>query len=313
MKKIKKNSKWIVSIAILLAVFTGIINSHLGVAQQQRQKQHPQKQQAFVQQDATYLKFASWNIRIFSNSRTDDELKSICNVARNFDFITVMEVRDTNILQRFMTMLNSQFGRHYAYDVSPVLGEADPDNRAYSEMCAFVYDTAVVHPVTAGRRYEDATFFRKPYYGTFKAGNFDFTVIGIHVIWGDTVEGRRKEIKRLATVYRTIQDGNPNENDVILVGDFNRDPNDDLSWGPLKAISSMTQLFSLPDKSMVWDTHLYDNILFQSCYTTEYSLDKGINRFDETDFSNNDDLASKTVSDHRPVWALFRVNGTDDD
>jgi endonuclease/exonuclease/phosphatase family metal-dependent hydrolase len=272
---------------------------------------------------SSYLKLASWNIRIFSNSRSDDELRMICRVAKNFDFITIMELRDEQVLQRMVSLLRNEFGRSYAYQLSPYLGEMDPakdsryldalgEERVYHEMCAFLYDSSFIQCVAAGKIYDDSTFFRKPYYANFRARNFDFTIIGIHVIWGDTVEERRKEIKRLADVYRVIQDGDTKENDVILVGDFNRNPDDDLAWGPLRSISSMINLFNLPEKSMIWDTNLYDNIWFQSAYASEYTLDHAIVRFDETDFNNDDDAANLAVSDHRPVWALFRTD-TDDD
>lgn len=271
----------------------------------------------------SYLKLASWNIRIFSKTRSDAELRMICRVAKNFDFITILELRDGEILQRMVNMLRSEFGRSYAYQLSPYVGEMDPeriaalrqsepDGLGYQEMCAFLYDSSIVQCVTPGKVYADETFFRKPYYATFRAGKFDFTIVGVHIIWGDSVEQRRKEIKRLADVYRTLQDADSKEKDVILVGDFNRNPDDDLAYGPLKAISSMTHLFNLPEKSMIWDSNLYDNIWFQSSYTKEFTLDRGITRFDETDFNNDDDAASQAVSDHRPVWGVFRTTADDD-
>lgn len=265
--------------------------------------------------DGVYLKLASWNIRIFSNARSDDELKMICRVAKNFDFIAVLELKDEAVLKRMVAMLQSEFGRTYAYDLSPYVGYGAKDDEALGakELYAFLYDTSMLTCIKKGVVYDDSLFYRKPYYATFKTGSFDFTVVVIHVIWGDTVSQRRKEINRLAQVYRNVQDGDLTENDVILLGDFNRDPNDDLAWAPLYSISSMIHLFDLPEKSMIWDTHLYDNILFQSNYVSEYNLDKGIIRFDETDFGNDDEAASLAVSDHRPVWGLFWTAGPDDD
>lgn len=257
--------------------------------------------------EAQYLKIAAWNIRIFSNSRTDTELYAICKVAKQFDFIAIVELRDEKILQRMITMMKNKFGRSYSYQFSPGVGAG------VIEYYAFFYDTTLVRPIANGQIFNDSTFLRKPYYSTFKAGNFDFTVITEHIIWGDTVSQRRKEINRLATVYSTIQNQNLQENDVILLGDFNRSPDDDLAWGPIKAISSMINLFNPPEKSMISDSDLYDNIWFQSAYTKEFTLDRGIIRFDETDFNNDDDVASLAVSDHRPVWGLFRISDPDDD
>jgi len=258
-------------------------------------------------QESSFLKMASWNIRILSNSRTDDELRKIGNVAQKFDFISIVELRDEQVLKRLVAILRNEFGKIYQYELSLPVGGVQ------KELYAFLYNTDYVHVVMPGKLFDDSAFFRKPYYATFRSRNFDFTVIVNHIVWGNSVTERRKEINRLSVVYQTIQDADPHENDVLIVGDFNREPDDDLAWGPLRSLTGMINLFQLPEKSMIWDTNLYDNIWFQSHHVREYSLDKGIVRFDETDFGNDDTSASKAVSDHRPVWALFNINGPDDD
>ena len=75
----------------------------------------------------------------------------------------------------------------------------------------------------------------------------------------------------------------------------------------------MIRLFELPQKSHIRDSSLYDNIFFQTDYVTEYLGSSGIDRFDETDFGNDDKAANLAVSDHRPVWAVFRTDLDDDD
>ncbi len=257
--------------------------------------------------DKEFIKIASWNIRIFSNSRTDSELRSICKVAQQFDFITIIELRDEAILKRMVSMLKNEFNKSYSYEMSMEVGATS------KERYAFLYDNTIIKCVKSGEIFADTTFLRSPYYATFKAGNFDFTTICIHVIWGNTVGERRKEINRLAYVFNTLQDRDLLENDIMLMGDFNRGPDDDLAWAPMKSISSMTHLFDLPEKSMIWDTELYDNIWFQSLYVKEFTLDKGIYNFDEIDFGNDDTAASLAVSDHRPIWGLFRITNQDDD
>ena len=74
-------------------------------------------------------------------------------------------------------------------------------------------------------------------------------------------------------------------------------------------IPSMTRLFEFPQKSHIRDSSLYDNIFFQADYVTEYLGRSGIDKFDETDFGNDDKAANLAVSDHRPVWAVFRIDG----
>ena len=138
-------------------------------------------------------------------------------------------------------------------------------------------------------------------------------MIAVHVIWGDRVEPRKAEVRALADVYRYVQSANGTEEDVLLVGDFNRNPNDAESYSRIMAIWSMTRLFELPQKSHIRDSSLYDNIFFQMDFVTEYLGISGIDKFDETDFGNDDKAANLAVSDHRPVWTVFGTNFEDDD
>jgi len=95
------------------------------------------------------------------------------------------------------------------------------------------------------------------------------------------------------------------------VGDLNREPRDAQSFEALRTVPGIYALFAEPEKSHIRDTSLYDNIWSQSDHMGEYTGVSGIDKFDETDFGNDDDAANLAVSDHRPVWAEFDT-GTDD-
>lgn len=254
------------------------------------------------------IRLASWNIRIFSDgSRDDAEVNQICQILKDYDFVSIVELRDEKVLQRTEAILQAM-GKDYDYQVSDVVG------RGVKERYAFLYDASKVEVVEPGTIFPDPedVFIREPYYASFRSGKFDFTIIAIHVIWGDTVGGRRAEIQKLADVYSRVQESNSSEQDVILAGDFNREPDDVESYAPLRNISSMISLLSLPQKSHIKDSSLYDNIWFQSEYVSEYTGTSGIDKFDEADFGNNDKAANLAVSDHRPVWAEFRTDKDDD-
>ena len=258
------------------------------------------------------LKLAAWNIRIMSdNSRTDAELEAIARTLVDYDFIAIVELRDEVVLKRTQEIL-LQMGKAYQYQLSPAVG------RGVKERYAFLYREDLVDVVEQGELYPDAAngidnFSRDPYWATFRAGEFDFSVIAVHVIWGDTVGPRKAEVRALADVYGYVQEANGVEEDVLLVGDFNRNPNDAEAYGLIMAIPSMTRLFELPQKSHIRDTSLYDNIFFQTDFVTEFLGSSGIDKFDETDFGNDDKAANLAVSDHRPVWAVFGTNFEDDD
>ena len=246
-----------------------------------------------------------------NKSRTDTELMKIARTLADYDFIAIVELRDEAVLKRTQKIL-SQMGTAYDYQFSPAVG------RGVKERCAFLYKKERVSVIRPGELYPDTAdgkddFIRDPYWATFRAGEFDFSVIAVHVIWGDTVGPRKAEVRALADVYRYVQDANGDDEDVLLVGDFNRNPTDTETYHPIMAIPSMTRLFNFPQRSHIRDTSLYDNIFFEENHVTEYLGKSGIDRFDETDFGNNDQAANLAVSDHRPVWAVFSVTQEDDD
>lgn len=260
--------------------------------------------------DIGAFKLASWNIRIFSNSRSDKELSQICKHIFDYDFIAIIELRDEDVLKRAEAML-AGMGRDYDYQISGEVG------RGVKEQYAFLYDKDKVAVVTPGKIYGDPEdhFIREPYFATFRAGEFDFTIIATHIIWGDKISERRREIQKMVDVYENIQDDDPSEQDVILVGDFNREPNDELAFSALRRIPTMVNLFDLPHKTVIFDSNLYDNIWFQEKYVKEYNGNKGIVKFDEIDFGKtkkDKERASLAVSDHRPVWAEFDTSVDDD-
>ena len=260
------------------------------------------------------LKLAAWNIRSFSDSSRDaTDLHKIAQTLMDYDFVAISELRDEKVLKRVQRIL-SESGAEYSYLISDPVGKM---GSSHKERYAFLYYKGLVSVVTDGMHYPDAAdgkddFVRDPYWATFRAGKFDFSVIAVHVVWGDAIVGRQAEIMKLADVYQFVQKANGAEDDVLLVGDFNREPSDTYAYRNLMALPSMTHLFRLPQQSHIRDSSLYDNIFFQTDYVTEYAGRSGIDKFDETDFGNDDAAASLAVSDHRPVWAVFRIDGLTD-
>ena len=261
-----------------------------------------------IDREIPRVRLATWNIRIFSdNSRDDHELKLIANVLIDYDFIAIVELKDERVLRRTENLLQLM-GRDYDYILSRPVGEN------VKERYAFLFDQKLVNVLEDGMVFPDPNdaFLREPYFASFRAGKFDFTAITAHVIWDDSIPPRQREVGELANVYQAVQAMNGAEQDVILLGDFNRNPDDLSAYQPLMSIPTMSHLLNLPQKSHIRDTSLYDNIFFQSFYVTEYTGNSGIDRFDETDFGNDDKAASLAVSDRRPVWGEFRIDNDDD-
>ena len=254
-----------------------------------------------------FVTIASFNIRIFSNnSRNDEEIEYIADVLKRYDIIAIQELRDEEVLKRTTAVLRNK-GVEYDYQISGKVG------RGVKERYAFLYKKSKVRVLNKGKLYQekDDEFIREPFYATFKAGKFDFTLVTLHILYGKNKAERRREIKKVAVVYKEIQDEDPNEQDIIVLGDFNFSPTDE-GWDNLKEISTMYFLIEPPEKTTITDTSLFDNFWFQNEYVQEYSGKLGIDRFDETMFGNDDAKAKLMVSDHRPIWAEFNVM-TDDD
>jgi len=252
------------------------------------------------------ITIASFNIRIYSTgSRDDQELGLIADRLQQFDLIAIQEVRDTEVVDRTLSILT---GRGHAYQASV----SDPVGEATTERYAFLWRAGKVQKVGDARIWDDQgdQFIREPYIATFRAGNFDFTLITIHVLYGSSTAERRAEAMLLDDVYRAVQDSDPLEQDVILLGDFNLEPEDE---GFAELTPILTPLFTGDIRTTITQTSLYDNIWLDSQHAQEYAGQYGVDRFDQTVFGNDDDTASLAVSDHRPVWAKFGTGRPDDD
>ena len=252
------------------------------------------------------LTLASFNIRIFSTgSRDDAELALIADRLQLFDLIAIQELRDEEVIDRTLQILADR-GHAFRAVVSP------PAGRGVKELYAFLYRPDKVQPLGPQRLYPDPddAFIREPFWASFKAGQFDFTLVTIHAIYGDSKADRRAEAALLDDIYQLVQGVDPDEQDVIVLGDFNLPP-DDPGFVELDAL--LDPLFTDDIRTTISDASLYDNIWFDPVYVQEWTGQIGVDRFDETAFGNDDKAASLAVSDHRPIWATFRIDLVDDD
>lgn len=255
---------------------------------------------------ADSITIASFNIRIYSNnSRTDAELEQIADRLQLFDLIAVQEVNDREVVDRTLAILSVR-GLPYSAIVSEEVGRSSADERY-----AFFWRTDVVNHLGTLGFWPDTedVFIREPFAATFQAGSFDFTLVTIHSIFGDTIGERRTEAGWLDEVYAWAREADPAEQDVILLGDFNLPP-EDHGFDDLRSL--LFPVFSGEDQTTIADNHL-DNIWIDQQQTIEWTGEVGIDRFDETVFGGDDDAASLAVSNHRPIWAVFNIDGLDDD
>lgn len=75
-----------------------------------------------------------------------------------------------------------------------------------------------------------------PYIANFKAGNFIFTIVNVHLYWSNSI-WRQLEVKALSKLAKErINKAFPPHNDIILIGDFNMEnlDSDDEIYNELK-------------------------------------------------------------------------------
>jgi deoxyribonuclease-1-like protein len=247
-------------------------------------------------QETEILNLASWNIRILSNnSRDDSELSAISQIITRYDLVAIQEVRDEQVIQRLIKFLPAGWN----YLISDQVG------RGVKERYAYLYDSQKVKPVGIDYVISDPEdyFIREPYAASFVSGNFDFTLLTFHAIYGDSIFDRRKEIGYLPDLIDHIQNTLGFEKDLILLGDFNL-PSDDRAWS---GFDDYKAVIPPSEKTTITDTSSYDNFWLHENFTfnEEFISLLEIYKFDELLCMNNDSQASKIYSDHRPIAITF--------
>lgn len=298
-----------------------------------------------------YIRIGSFNIAELGegNHASKRDEKYIANMLRNanLDLIGIQEVGvndggETQIDRIIELMSNG--GNEYYWYILPQTGD---------ERTAFIYrDPIIVHdeiywldddkdpsnPGAGGKKY-----FRIPAAVEFQAGNFDFLVVNVHFAWGN-LNRRKSEVKALKKYLRAHD---PYEDDYIIIGDMNRYGKynkgstgkafDELLKGNWKRRYRFPLLEAItePDNMKVYQAatdaqsttiakskNLYDQIIITAGAYNEFEADSpvlgtnvGIVAFDmESRFNGLGHNAIKyRVSDHRPIWARFRIDLQDDD
>jgi endonuclease/exonuclease/phosphatase family metal-dependent hydrolase len=247
------------------------------------------------------IRIATWNLRQFSERR-DVDLRAIAEVIRasSFDVVAVQEVKRDG--QQVDALLNTLGPPWRATSLSPVTGN--------HERFVFLYDGDHVQEVEGGHFVRSplaAVFGRTPYQATFRAGQFDFTLVTVHLTYEDK-EHRRRESEALAGLAADVA-GQSAEKDVIVLGDFNAQSPRDLAPATSAGLLSLNH-----DATNLGSTEAYDTLLINPTFTREWNGTAGAVSFDDILPQYRDDAeARRRVSDHRPAYADFVTNLPDDD
>lgn len=252
------------------------------------------------------LRIATFNIQVFGTKKIGNPVVTdvLTKIVRNFDVVAVQEIRSVadDILPRFIERLNAD-GRHYDFVIGPRLGRSNS-----KEQYAFVFDEETIE-VNRSQLYTvndpDDVLHREPLVGWFRARGapadqaFTFSLINIHTD-PDEVD---QEINVLDDVFRAVRDDGRQEDDTILLGDFNAD---DRLFGELSRIAHGLAVIPANVPTNTLGTKCYDNIFFDRTATTEYTGRSGVFDFLHEGMNLSMETA-QAVSDHKPVWAEFSI------
>jgi endonuclease/exonuclease/phosphatase (EEP) superfamily protein YafD len=149
----------------------------------------------------------------------------------------------------------------------------------------------------------DDQLHREPLVGWFRVRGprtneaFTFTLVNVHTDPDDVP----REVDALAIAYRAVRDDGRQEDDTIMLGDFNAS---ERKLGQLGSLSGMMPVISGTPTNTRGDRQ-YDNILFTMPATQEFTGRGGV--FDLIREYNLTVAEALEISDHLPVWAEFSI------
>lgn len=256
------------------------------------------------------ISIASWNIQQFGEAKSSDpeRLARIADIVKEFDVIAIQEIvhapsNGQVVVDRLTSELRNEHRRTYR----PLLGPRTgcPDGR--TEQYAVLFDSEILDLVNSRTIADDPTpaidnMCRDPFVVTLRmrntAATLTFTLIVVHTDPDTTA--LRRDLNALGRIYRAVQAGDAEDDDVILLGDLNAEP------GNLEDLGNVPDLvYAVPDSgTMVRGASRNDNIVFQWSATGEdYTGRSGI--FHVARFLGISEQDAGRLSDHLPVYAVF--------
>jgi hypothetical protein len=262
----------------------------------------------------SYLRVASWNTLHAGWNGSTNWNGYAAQVWSNFgtsgtspngvDVVFAQEVMYADAAASIAAALRAASGVNWDYRVTDAIGRS-----SYKERYAVFFRPDRVQLLSATVWNDTGDVFeREPQVVRLRQidTGADFTFINWHTVFGTTA-GREAEVRAIATVFNSLQASSSTDQDVVLLGDHNRDATSPW-WSNLTSLSP-TVGWKVNDKTSINTScgyaNAYDHFWFQSGYVTEFSSAGRDYIGDLCAFRNG-------LSDHAPInLTLYATSDTD--
>src|SRR5687767_9744816 len=287
---------------------------------------------------ANSLLVATWNIaNLGAQDRQERHYKLIAEILSWFDVIAIQEVKSE---LSGLEAICKQLGGSYRMIFTDTAG--NDERLAYildgkkvktlelvGELALSPSDLKNVKLPGNPQRFDG--FDRNPFLQSFQAGTFQFVLVDVHLYYGSDSEShiQRRQLETYALARwaeRQTKSKLAYEDDVILLGDFNlpKMEDDDPIYSVLKKYglqltehsTEIGTTLKSASSSTVKQVNHYDQIAFFPKMGVHYTNATGVFDFDDVIFKKLWDLGSHAnfnkylryyISDHRPLWAKFKI------
>jgi len=278
------------------------------------------------------LLLGTFNIRAFgAKRRAAFAINALAEICSCFDVLAIQELRgNLGDLSRLLAVMGPYWKVIFN---DPAGRDSRPGN---DERLAYIYDGRVVKftgmaaelLVTddflgpAGVPKTDMSVpWRSPYMVSFRAGNFDFMLLTVHIQWNDSggIAARAKEIEMISDWVGDLQDdAKLYDPDIFVLGDFNIPGFKSATFKALEARG-----LKVPAKLRNFKTNLkqdahYDQIAyFEENTDCEIGAAGTINYYDAFFRASMPQAEYEAMtfqlSDHLPLWMEIELKETDFD
>ncbi len=249
------------------------------------------------------IRLATFNLNGLDDNRLANPkvCDSLVRILSRFNVVALQDIHSGNhgVLMRLRDQINAT-GRCFDFVTCPTLDKYPVKiyNAMLFDATTVEVDPKTVHSIDA----PPGTFQVLPLVAEFRVRgpppNEAFTFMLVNVLV-DLHRGGPQELDSLADVFRAARDSGQGEDDIIMLGDFETDPE---HLGRLSRVPGLTAAVT-GVATTTRGTRLADNILFDCNATVEYTHRSGVlDMIRELDLTPQEAME---ISEHLPVWAEF--------